>query len=155
MAILLFGTWKVPLSFGGKKPFLTKRWKEKTSNQLLGGGFKYFLFSPLNLGKIPIWTNIFQRGLKPPTSKMMKKKTQISCQLVNCFLGDCRLRRSMNGSLAAEFGVENFRTPKMKTHTLPETNMVHLKITPWKRRFLLETIIFRCYVSFRECRYNK
>ena len=22
---------------------------------------------------------------------------------------------------------------------------------PWKRRFLLETIIFRCYVSFREC----
>ena len=28
----------------------------------------------------------------------------------------------------------------------------HLKITPWKRRCLLETIIFRCYVSFRECR---
>ena len=25
-------------------------------------------------------------------------------------------------------------------------------MTPWKRRFLLETIIFRCYVSFRECR---
>ena len=28
--------------------------------------------------------------------------------------------------------------------TLPETNSSHLKITPWKRRFLLETIIFRC-----------
>ena len=28
----------------------------------------------------------------------------------------------------------------------------HLKIgAPWKRRFLLETTIFRCYVSFREC----
>ena len=27
----------------------------------------------------------------------------------------------------------------------------HLKIAPWKRRFLLETIIFRSYVSFREC----
>ena len=25
-----------------------------------------------------------------------------------------------------------------------------LKIDPWKRRFLLETIIFRGYVSFRE-----
>ena len=25
-----------------------------------------------------------------------------------------------------------------------------LKIDPWKRRFLLETTIFRCYVSFRE-----
>ena len=30
-----------------------------------------------------------------------------------------------------------------------------LKTTPWKRRFLLETIIFRCYVSFRECNSEK
>ena len=29
---------------------------------LLGGGFKYFLFSPRKLGKIPILTNIFQMG---------------------------------------------------------------------------------------------
>ena len=28
----------------------------------LGGGFKYLLFSPLSLGKIPILTNIFQMG---------------------------------------------------------------------------------------------
>ncbi len=28
----------------------------------LGGGFKYFLFSPRKLGKIPILTNIFQMG---------------------------------------------------------------------------------------------
>ena len=34
--------------------------------------------------------------------------------------------------------------------TLPETNMAPEKKS-WKRRFLLETIIFRCYVSFREC----
>ncbi len=32
------------------------------TNQLLGGGFKYFLFSSRSLGKIPILTNIFQRG---------------------------------------------------------------------------------------------
>jgi len=25
-----------------------------------------------------------------------------------------------------------------------------LKIDPWKRRFLLETTIFRCFVTFRE-----
>ena len=35
--------------------------------------------------------------------------------------------------------------------TLPETSSSPLKIDPWKRRFLLETTIFRAYVSFREC----
>ena len=34
--------------------------------------------------------------------------------------------------------------------TPPETNSSPLKIDPWKRRFLLETTIFRSYVSFRE-----
>jgi len=35
--------------------------------------------------------------------------------------------------------------------TLPETNMVHLKMKPSKRRFLLETIHFQAQaVSFRE-----
>ena len=28
----------------------------------LGGGFKYFLFSPQKLGKIPILTNVFHMG---------------------------------------------------------------------------------------------
>ena len=37
------------------------------------------------------------------------------------------------------------------TGTLPETNSLPLKIDHWKRRFLLETTIFRGYVSFREC----
>ena len=36
--------------------------------------------------------------------------------------------------------------------TLPKTNSSHLKIDLWKRRFLLETTIFTCYVSFREGR---
>ena len=31
----------------------------------------------------------------------------------------------------------------------------HLKITHWKRKFLLETIIFRGYVSFRECNIDR
>ena len=34
--------------------------------------------------------------------------------------------------------------------THPKTNSLALKIDPWKRRVLLETIIFRGYVSFRE-----
>ena len=34
--------------------------------------------------------------------------------------------------------------------TLPETNSSPVKIDPWKRRFLLESINFRGYVSFRE-----
>ncbi len=36
--------------------------------------------------------------------------------------------------------------------TLPETNMAP-ENSPWKRRFLLETIIFRDYISFRESMY--
>ena len=36
--------------------------------------------------------------------------------------------------------------------TPPKTNSLPLKIDPWKRRFLLETTIFRGYVSFRECK---
>ena len=39
-----------------------------------------------------------------------------------------------------------------KVTCLPALKLTwHLKITPWKRRFLLETNLFRCYVSFREC----
>ena len=41
-----------------------------------------------------------------------------------------------------------------QSDTLPKTNSSHLKIDPWKRRFLLETTIFRCYVSFQEGIYS-
>ena len=30
-------------------------------------------------------------------------------------------------------------------------NMVHLKISPWKMRFLLDIIIFRLHVKLGEC----
>ena len=43
-------------------------------------------------------------------------------------------------------------TRKRSQETLPETNSSPLKIDPWKRRFLLESTIFRGYVSFRECK---
>ena len=36
--------------------------QQKLVSLLLGGGFKHFLFSPRKLGKIPILTNIFERG---------------------------------------------------------------------------------------------
>ena len=39
-------------------------------------------------------------------------------------------------------------------NTIPETNSSPLKIDPLKRKFLLETIIFSCYVSFREGRFG-
>ena len=34
-----------------------------------------------------------------------------------------------------------------QSDTLPKFNMVHLKMAPWNRRFLLETIIFRFHVK--------
>ena len=37
-------------------------------NSILGGGFKCFLCSPRKLGKVPILTHMFSKGLKPPTS---------------------------------------------------------------------------------------
>ena len=41
--------------------------QKKKFNTSLGGGFKDVLCSPLP-GEIPILTNIFSKGLKPPTS---------------------------------------------------------------------------------------
>jgi len=41
---------------------------------------------------------------------------------------------------------------KMDGFTPPKINMVHLKMKPWKRRFLLKTIIFRFHVNLRGCR---
>ena len=39
-----------------------------------------------------------------------------------------------------------------KSLTLPETNSLHLKIDHPKRKLVFQTSIFRCYVSFRECK---
>ena len=47
--------------------------------------------------------------------------------------------------------ISNMENKNPANHLLPSLKLTwHLKITPWKRRFLLETIVFRCYVSFRE-----
>ena len=43
--------------------------KNVTFQKMLPGGFKHFLFSPRNLGKMnPFWRAYFSKGLKPPTS---------------------------------------------------------------------------------------
>ena len=39
----------------------------------LGGGCKYFLFSPLPGGNDPIWRAYFANGLKPPTSQVYSR----------------------------------------------------------------------------------
>jgi len=44
------------------------------------------------------------------------------------------------------------KIPKMMLWKIPSLKLTYpLTIDPWKRRFLLETIIFRGYASFREC----
>ena len=49
------------------------------------------------------------------------------------------------------FTIKNQATVgKYILYTLPKTNSSHLKIDPWKRRILLETTSFRCYVSFQQ-----
>ena len=47
-------------------PWKLKWSKFSTGPTVLGGGFKYFYVHPY-LGKIPILTNMFSNGLKPPT----------------------------------------------------------------------------------------
>ena len=48
----------------GKLPLVTSQvlFGESPKIKILGGGFKHFLYSPRNLGKIPILTYIFQMG---------------------------------------------------------------------------------------------
>ena len=47
-----------------------------------------------------------------------------------------------------------YRPPVFIGVTLPKTNSSPLKITPWKRRFLLESIIFRGYVTLQLPKYK-
>ena len=48
-----------------------KEWKRKEFH--LGGGFKYFVCSPLVGGRFPIWL-IFSNGLKPSTSHVLESQ---------------------------------------------------------------------------------
>ena len=70
-------------------------------------------------------------------------------------LDDPTLMASLDSkSLRCLFPTHVIETQSWK-HELPSLKLTwHLKITPWKRRFLLETINFMCCVSFRECRWN-
>ena len=63
--------------------------------------------------------------------------------------GWCACESTLQGTNGSVEGVEGFLTccANKNYGSLPETNTSHLKIHPWKRRFLLETIIFGCYVS--------
>ena len=57
----------------------------------LGGGFKHFLFSPRNLGKISNLTNIFQMGWNHQPEDFRPGQTQMSNEkktwLVGLFWG--------------------------------------------------------------------
>ena len=57
LGLFFSGSWKKPVAH----PFRII-WRRINHHYFLGGGFKYVLFSPRKLGKIPNLTNIFQRG---------------------------------------------------------------------------------------------
>ena len=84
--------------------------------------------------------------LNPP---VFRKKTDLfrTCQGPAEEEGNSKTSKN---TMAMWLQVGGFFPPIWKI--LPSLKLTwHLKITPWKRRFLLETIIFRGYVSFREC----
>ena len=54
----------------------------------LGGGFKYFLFSPLP-GEESHFDEYFSNGLKPPTSCSLKFETFVCFLVLNSFVFDC------------------------------------------------------------------
>ncbi len=54
-------------------------------------------------------------------------------------------------SLGSVWTIWRYSNHRHAKNVLPSLKLTYpLKIDPWKRRFLLETIIFRCYVNFRE-----
>ncbi len=73
----------------------------------------------------------------PPVSPFSWLFLFLSSTLLSCLVSDsshlCCSYYRIVGSLTA----------KLPLNTLPETNSSPLKIDPWKRRFLLETTIFR------------
>ena len=55
---------------------------------------------------------------------------------------------------SVHFGLWNVLVGPKWMITLRETNTSHLKMDSWKMYFLLGIPIFRCYVSFRECKFH-
>ena len=63
----------------------------------------------------------------------------------------CRIQKSRSTEILKHDQTKHFEISKgYLLSNIPETNSSPLKIDPWKRRLVLETIIFRGYVSFRE-----
>ena len=107
--------------------------------------------------------------LNPPKQGLFQSKQgsfgfQVGIYIINTFLLPCCMLQSCtenapskNYTHTSPNQLNQPTRPKQTKHhrrsvTLTETNSSRLKIDPWKRRFLLETTIFRCElaVSFRE-----
>ena len=74
---------------------------------MLGGGFKYFLFSPRTLGKMnPFWliTNFSNGLVRPPTSNGMRRRSEGLCHLL---LGLLRCRSLKFRSSTSPYGDED------------------------------------------------
>ena len=55
----------------------------KKKNLSIGGGFKYFIFSPLTLGKIPILTSIFFNWIETSNQLFIVSNKCLDC--LKCF----------------------------------------------------------------------
>ena len=93
-------------------------------------------------GKITLfyWVGIIEG--KPRSKKGTKKHAAT-------FLGSLKVAESTsdwNQQSECFFSYQLLSATLLQTNVAPESR-------PWKRRFLLETSIFGCYVSFRECTY--
>ena len=89
---------------------------KKQINQNLGGGFKYFLFSPRNLGKMnPIWRAYFSNGLgnQPPTRFWFKNPFFWGVVFFFCWDSFWKPRQSGYRVLKTESSLTWFQ----KTHT--------------------------------------
>ena len=83
---------------------------------------------------------------------LLKKCHVMGCNwLVDDLIGRCQVCQPKNFWATRAIESPWWSWFFLEAFTLPETNSLHLKIDPWKRRFLLEITICRGYVSFREC----
>ena len=86
-------------------------------------------------------------GFQPST--VSSTTWQGSCQSVLMPRGYCSFARKPKGRQRQALRGSGFH---MFFCTLPETNSSHLKMDGWNTTFLSGWPIFRCHVSFRECR---
>ena len=113
---------------GNDPKMIWNNWDGEFQNRILGGGFKYFLFSPRSLGKVPISTHIFQRGWNHQLGYISR------CW--EYFCNTCKICHEFK-SLADTFSVLFFPKPSNPSswqsfcqhcRTRPETDGLPLKI---------------------------